>query len=91
MGEMSVLETLLQTLSEALGLHKGHRAWKQNTRAAERLFCFREAARKGSREAQMARQKMTNEGRHGKEARKRQREGEQRGKNTYFSKKKMLL
>lgn len=44
------------------------------------LFCFGEALRKGSREAQMARQKMTNEGSHGKEARKGQREGEQRRK-----------
>lgn len=37
MGETPVLETLLQTLSEALGLHRGHRAWKQNARAAERI------------------------------------------------------
>lgn len=79
-----MLETLFQTLSEALGLHKGHRAWKLNARAAERMFCFREALRKGSREAQMARQKMTKE-----DMGKKQ--GKDRGKESRGGKKKMYI
>lgn len=61
-GETSVLETPLQTLPEtlcsSLDPQERHRAWKQNPRVAETLFCFGEAPRKGSREAQMARQMM---------------------------------
>lgn len=90
-----MLETLLQTLSEALcsslDPQERHRPWKQNPRAAETLFCFGEAPRKGERGGTDGQADDENQAKCGKEARKGQKKGEQRGKTIKYEEIRVFL